>query len=464
MASAATRGDYREALIRQTRGLILVAAAAALGSLAVVDPRTAVAGMVVVVVGVICAIRADVALLLLVAVIPLESQYAALPVVGLTPTKAAGALCFLSFAFYTLRSRRRLVFDVSHGIVVSLLALALVSTLFAHEADPALSATLRYGGFVALYFVVSQFVGDFALQRRIAWTLCISASVASLIALESFFFDPGYVYRANLAYGDPNDVAFHLAATLPLAFWLLGQQRAWRPIVLGMITVISLATVFTYSRGALVGIGAGILFLMLTDRKRIPLLAAAGVVTIAAGSLIVRSSPETSLRFEDALRAKQQVASTNVDARLDAYSAAATLAADNPIVGIGPGNFSHHYREVAGFPPGVEHVTVVHNSYLDVASELGLIGLVLFVAYLALVFFRLTAVVRMGGRLGGYASALRISFVITLVAGFTISEQYSAPYWLIGGLATAQWLETRPAAVRAASNALRHRPAWTGSR
>jgi len=458
-AAVGGRFEDRRGLIRGLRGF-LIGGAVGFAVLAAYQPRAALIGLLVLTVGSFCAIRADFALLILIAVIPLESHFDAVPLIGMTPTKAAGALCFLSFGFYTLRSGLRLVFDASHALVLVLLALALVSTLHAQELTPALDATLRYASFVALYFVASQFIGDPALHRRIAWTLSISSSVAGLIALDYFFFSGGDVYRANLRYGDPNDLAFLLATTLPITLWLLRERWALRPLVLAMIVVISLATAFTYSRGALLGIGAGIAFLILTERKRIPLLVVAGVITVATGFVFVQSSPSTVLRVENALRAKEQIASYNVETRLQAWDAAVTLSVENPLVGIGPGNFFYHYGRVAGIPPGAEPIAVAHNSYLDVAAELGLAGLALFVAYLVLVFSRLTTAIRSGSGLPGFASALRVSFVITLVAGITISQQYSAPYWLIGGLATALWLESRVASGRAVSIGLRGAPGW----
>jgi O-antigen ligase len=439
-------------------GAVLVAVALGLSAIAAFQPKTALVGLLLLAIVFVCALRADVALLALVAVIPLEAQFVSVPFVGLTPTKAAGAVCFISFAFYALRSGFRLVFDMSHALVLLLLSLALVSTLQAENVSPALTTTMRYVSFVALYFVVSQFVGDHRLQRRIAWTLSISSAVAALIALNHFFFAPGYVYRANLEYGDPNQLAFTLAATLPLTFWLLRERWALRPAVLGMIVVISLAITFTYSRSALVAVGAGIVFLMFTDRKRIPLLAGAALVTVVIGLAFVRSSPSTVFRVEEGLRAKEKVASTNVDTRLTAWSAAVTLALDHPLLGIGPGNFFYHYADVTGTPSGAEPLRVVHNAYLDIASELGLIGLILFLVYLAMVFARLTSAKRRGSGLPGYAAALRVSFVIACVGAITLSEQYSAPFWLIGGLATALWLESRVVSGRMESRFELRRP------
>jgi putative inorganic carbon (hco3(-)) transporter len=439
-------------------GSALLAGAAALAAYSAYHPETTLIAIVVFTILAICILRVDIALLVLVAVIPLESHYTNAPGLPLTVTKAAGVICFGSFALYVLITRRRLLLDYSHAIVLSILALAIISTLQAFQVQPALTTTMRYASFVALYFVVSQFVGDKSLQRRIVWTLSISATIAALIALEHFFFAPGYVYRANLAYGDPNQVAFMLATTLPLTFWLLRERWLVRPLVAAMIVVISLAIIFTYSRSALVALGAGIVWLMIIDRKRIPLLAAAGVATVLAGFFFVQSSPSNAFRVQEGLRAKEKVADYNVHTRLGAWDAAITLAIENPLVGIGPGNFAYHYGRITDTPPGAEPLGVVHNAYLDVAAELGLVGLGLFLTYLVLSFARLTTAHREGSGLPGFASAVQVSLVIAATGALTLSEQYSAQFWLLGGLATALWFEARRESVAPVSAAFRAAP------
>jgi putative inorganic carbon (hco3(-)) transporter len=442
-------------------GAALTAGAAALAGYSAFHPEQTLIAFVVCAALTICLLRVDIALLVLVAVIPLESHYTNAPGLPLTVTKAAGLLCFGSFALYVVITRRRLVLDYSHAIVLAILALAIVSTLQALQVQPALTTTMRYASFVALYFVVSQFVGDRSLQRRLVWTLSISASIAALIALEHFFFAPGYVYRANLRYGDPNEVAFMLATTLPLTFWLLRERWVLRVLAAGMIVVMSLAILFTYSRSALVALGAGMVWLGIIDRRRIPLLLAAIAVTVAAGFTFVQSSPSNVFRVEEALRAKEKVADYNVHTRLGAWDAAITLAIENPLVGIGPGNFAFHYGRVTDTPPGAEPLGVVHNAYLDIAAELGLVGLALFLAYLAISFGRLRTAHREGSGLPGFASALQVSLVIAATGALTLSEQYAAQFWFIGGLATALWFEKRVRAVEPVSAAFRRVPGWS---
>ena len=416
--------------------LALLLVATPIGLVAAVDPSRVVLAVVAALVVAVCVLRVDIALLLLVAATPLEAAFSISDNPLITVTKVTGALCFASFAIYAVISHRRLRFDRTHAIVFLILALALLSTLQAREFEPALSTTVRYASFVALYIVVSQLIGDYTLQRRLAWVLSISSAIAGVLAVQAFLDEASY--QATLAYGDPNDLAFTLATTLPLTIWLMRERWILRPVVAAMIGVISLSILLTYSRGALLGLAAGTLFLLATERRRVQIVLVGGLVSLLATMAFLQTNAE---RVEEGIQAKTKVASYNVDTRLEAWDAAVKLATDRPLLGVGPGNFRAHYGEVAGIPPGAEALGVVHNAYLDVAAELGVPALVLFLAYLVQVFIRMTLARRWENGLPGFASAVRLSFVVASFSAITLSEQYYAPFWLLGALGTALWAE-----------------------
>ncbi|MFN2471256.1 MAG: O-antigen ligase family protein [Gaiellaceae bacterium] len=419
---------------------ILVAALAAPVALLTVEKPThlllALAAAAVVVVSVA---RVEIALLLLVAAAPLEDAVRLSSNPQLTVTKLAGALCFASFALWALASGRRLSFDRTHAAVLLLLALALVSSLQAEEFGAATATAVRYASFVALYIVVSQFAGNHALQRRIAWVLSLAGGAAAMIALNEFL--SGNTTQSRPPYGDPNDHAYMLATTLPLTLWLLGERR-WRPVVLVLAAAMSASIALSFSRGALVGLAAALVWHVLTERRG-QMLLLGGVIVLAAGTtfLLVQANPE---QVQTGLRAKQKVATANVDTRVDAWRAATRLSLEHPILGVGPGNFRFHYLEETGRPAGTSNIGVVHNAYLDVAAELGLLGGILFLGYLAAVFARATAARRAGRGPPGMASALRTALVVAFVGALFLSEQYFAPFWLLGALATALWREGAP--------------------
>src|SRR5690242_11532404 len=163
---------------------MLAAAVVPLSALAAINPIVALVLFAGLVIGIVSILHAQVALLLLVASAPVEGAFLIGGSQTLTVTKLAGGLCFASFILYALTFRRRLLFDQTHVIVLGILAIAIFSTLQAEEIPSAITVTLRYASFVALYIVASQFVGDQPFQRRLAWVLSLSCTLAALIALN----------------------------------------------------------------------------------------------------------------------------------------------------------------------------------------------------------------------------------------------------------------------------------------
>jgi O-antigen ligase len=417
-------------------GILITVSVIPLAMLAALKPVAALLLFVGLAALAISAVHVQFAVLVLVASVPLEGAILINGSQTLTTTKLAGGLCFVSFMLYALTSRRRLLFDQSHVIVLGILALAIFSTLQAEEIPAAIAVTLRYLAFVALYFVASQFVADQPFQRRLAWVLAGAASLASVLSLYNFVH--GSTPLATLKFADPNDLAYVIATSLPLTFWLLRERWALRPIVFAMIAITSTTLLLTLSRGALVGVGAAVVWLLLTDRRAWRILLIGGLLVGIGLAYVVKQDPS---RVQTSFQAKKKVASYNVSTRLDAWNAAINLASAHPFLGVGPGNFKFKYPEVSDRPPGSFDVGVVHNTYLDLAAELGVGGMLLFFAYFAIVFARSTVAVRHGNGLPGYATAIRTSLVIAAVAGLFLSEQYYAPFWLFGGLATALWRE-----------------------
>ena len=82
---------------------------------------------------------------------------------------------------------------------------------------------------------------------------------------------------------------------------------------------------------------------------------------------------------------------------------------------------------------------VVHNTFLEIAAELGVPALCLFLGYIGLTLARLTAVVRRPQRLPGFAAALRAALIVAVVAGSFLSEQFFPPFWVLGAVAHGVW-------------------------
>jgi O-antigen ligase len=435
-AAARNRPDAIELL-----GLVALAGVAAVLVLGAVErPSLTLLLVVVGISATVFLLRTDLALLLVVAVAPVEGAFASGPG-GISVTKLTGALCFASFALTLARGRRQIVFEWGQALVLGILALALISTLQASETSAALTTTTRYASFAAIYLIVTQLGDDRVLQRRIAWTLAGSATVAAILGLNDYL--SGSQTLATLPHTNQNDFAFMLATTLPLMFVLLSGPRLLFPLVLAAIGLVSAAILLSLSRGALLGLAAGFVVFVLTDRRRWQLTLTAGALAAIATVLVINSNPQ---RFHEALILKGQVAQENISTRFGAWSAAGRLISDHPLLGVGPGNFQFYYNKLTGRPPGTFTLTVAHNALLDIGAELGLVAACLLAAYLVLAFARLSSSITAGYGDPAFVRALRISLTIAIVSAMFLSEQYFLPFWLVGGLASAIWVRERHAA------------------
>jgi putative inorganic carbon (HCO3(-)) transporter len=427
----AARADGRELAAL----LALAAAAAALAAGALERPMLALMVVFGGAAVLLLLLRTDLALLLVVATAPVEGAFSSGPA-GISVTKLTGGLCFASFAFLLARGRQRFQLERGQAIVLGILALALLSTLQAQDASAALTTTSRYASFAIVYVIFTQLGHDRVLQRRIAWTLSTASTVAAVLGLQ--YYLSGKEPLATLLHAQQNDFAFMLATTLPFMIFLLTGPKALRPLVLAGIGVVSAATLLSLSRGALVGIAAGFLVFVITDRRRLRVTVTAGVLATIGALFIIHSNPQ---RFHQALLLKSQVAQENVSTRIGAWGAAARLTSDHPLLGVGPGNFQFYYNKLTGQPAGTFTLTVAHNALLDIGAEIGVVALFLLALYLALAFVRLTASLERGYGDPSFVRALRISLTIAIVSAMFLSEQYFLPFWLLGGLAAAIWVD-----------------------
>ena len=414
LEAAARRPDGPQAFM--LLGLAAVAAVLVAGSVAM--PRTTLLLAAAAVALAFLVTRVDLAIILVVATAPLEGAFASGPA-GVSLTKLAGYVCIAAFVLALVKERRRLVFEPGQAIVLGILGIAMLSTAWADDASVAITTTTRYASFAAIYVIITQFGHDRVLQRRIAWTLTVTCTIAAALGLNDYL--TGDAQLATLPHVQANDFAFILATSLPFMFFLLGGTRALRPLLLAAIALVSAALLLSLSRGAFLGLAAGFIVFVLTDRRRLQ-------VTL-----------------------KQNVAQENVSTRFGAWSAAARLASDHPLLGVGPGNFQFHYNELTGQPLGTLTLTVAHNALLDVAAELGLVAMALLALYLILAFVRLSSAIQLGYGDPGFVRALRISLTIAIVSAMFLSEQYFLPFWLIGGLAAAIWTQGQRRAAEGAS-------------
>jgi probable O-glycosylation ligase (exosortase A-associated) len=175
-----------------------------------------------------------------------------------------------------------------------------------------------------------------------------------------------------------NEIALALIMIIPLMRYLqLNSERWW--VRQGLTAAMGLSVVSilgSHSRGALVGIAAMLLFLVLKSRKKV--LFAIVLAVFLPFSLLVM--PQKWYDRMETIRDYKQDASAM--GRINAWGFAYNLARDRPIVGGGFETFTHSLFQI--YAPDPDNVKDAHSIFFEVLGEHGFPGLFL---YLLLGFF-----------------------------------------------------------------------------
>ena len=269
-------------------------------------------------------------------------------------------------------------------------------------------------------------------------------------AVGANLVEDGRVQGEGGLFGNPNDMALNLVAFLPLAIILmLGRQRPLVRLILAIGTpAIIAAIIFSRSRGGTLGLVAMLVVLLFQIRRVRPRVAVAVVaVTLFTIPLLPASFTQ---RMSSIIHPEEDVTGSR-EARKRLLREAYQAYLDHPVLGLGAGQF-HNYN-----PKEREEVWhEAHNAWLQVASELGTGGLVVFAAIVGSGFLaglqagrvvrrsrarkgrrsREPAEVRARfDRLHLYASAVLASLAGWLVAAMFASVAYYWTLYLVLGLA-----------------------------
>jgi len=239
-----------------------------------------------------------------------------------------------------------------------------------------------------------------------------------------------------------NIVGGALAMLLPfnLALFCFGSRRRSR-FLLGLSLLIIGATVLlTQSRGALVGLVVAFVAMAIWRSRWFVLLVPLGLIGLFLGSRYFGVQ-----QMADFLLISNTTSSAQ--GRIELWQRAIYMLQDFPYTGIGLGTFSRVAPILYPFfligPDTV--VPHAHNLFLQMGVDLGIPGLVAFIALLTA--FASTAVVTIrrarGTEFAPLAIGLFCGFVVYLIHGLldnvTFSTKPGTVIWAILGLTTALW-------------------------
>lgn len=241
--------------------------------------------------------------------------------------------------------------------------------------------------------------------------------------------------------GDPNYLAALLVPAIMLAGALAARRAPGQRILLALATIVlAIGLAATESRGGLIAAGVCSLVALLIWRGRRRLIAS--LIALAAGAVVTFfvAKPEAWHRIQE---------SNSGSGRIDIWKVAWRIVHSHPFFGVGLAQFpevSPHYV----LQPGalnyvdliIEKHIVVHNIYLQLWAEDGIVGLLLF---LGLVAISLAAGWRAARLFDAQAdiemSALARGAILALVgmltASFFLSNLEAGQLWILLALGPA---------------------------
>ena len=261
-------------------------------------------------------------------------------------------------------------------------AMTFVSYLSTPHGIWYLSHWLTYSSLLVFFFITLAVVDSLSRVRWVVLSAVGSIGLASAYVVRDWqvYHNIAADYRPGWIVGDPNYFTVDALLFTPVALLLLQQKepRWQRLFCLGSLAITLAAVLFSASRGGFLGLVAACLFFLLKSRQRVRnfILVA---LTIAVLSLPMQISPMQRILHpthsdEDA----QHV-------RLAVWSGGLKMIEDHPIFGVGLDRYqvsTRTYVDFSKIPVGETGVRVAHNSYLEIAAELGLPALLVFLGIL----------------------------------------------------------------------------------
>ncbi|MCL4499023.1 MAG: O-antigen ligase family protein [Chloroflexi bacterium] len=302
--------------------------------------------------------------------------------------------------------------------------------------------------FYLLYFVVVQAEFDRAKLRKFVLGLLGFALLLTLFGLGQKFAGlktPTMVDIRETTIGgrivstlaNPNNFGGFLLFFVPMAVALLIERTdAWVRVFAGAASLLMMvALIFTYSRGAWLGLGAAFIVLAVLLDKRIVLGIA---VALAAVFLFV---PSVIDRLSFAL-SSGYIKSSAEAGRLLYWAKAIQIMETNPLFGVGPGRFGGAVAAIFGTPANAlvgmapNYQLWVDSQVFQIMGELGLLGIAAYF-WVAVTFAR-NAIAFAKSELDPFWRAYSIGAVAAIVGimvqgvfvGVWETQQLAAFFWL----------------------------------
>jgi O-antigen ligase len=303
---------------------------------------------------------------------------------------------------------------------------------------------VTYSGIAVYLLLTLASIRSRADVRRLMLMHVIGATIFCLFVLRFTVGSSGRL--TNLPSYDPNDFAMLLVCSIPLAvYFMQARSKLLARLLVGLALILFVVIlVRTGSRGGFLGFIAALVYLLFRF-KGIPVRIRVAAITVGLVTLSLAGTDKYWELMGTLKNPEEDYNFTKAGGRWQIWQRGVGYLAQHPVTGGGLNNFgaAEGWSDMnrARTKEGKGWIAAApHNSFLQAATELGILG---FGFFIALLFVSLRACSSRAPPRAtpeekdeqAMARALAGALVGYVVAGFFLSQAYSAYLYSLLGLA-----------------------------
>ena len=451
--------------------------------------------------GVLVSLRPDAATILVLAIIYSNAAVVAVRFHGVPDFAAAvlPAALIVPLGHHVLVRRQPIVLTSTAPWLAMLLVVQLLSAYASQDVPASATEVMTFvTEGLGLFLLLVNVIRTPAMLRAATWTiLVVGAALGALSVYQQLTgsFTNNYLGFAQIKdaaggfftgvetlvgrarqpdltgpIGDQNFYAQFMLMLIPIGVARTVAERGLLLKVLAMVAtaLVGLGVLLTFSRGAAIAgviIFIGMIVLRLIHPRAILVAIVAVVLALVAfpqyATRVATLDVFTAIFSDDSVI---DTADASLRSRATENIAAALVFIDHPLLGVGPGQFPTYYGRYAN-EIGLEVQATnrqAHTLYFGIGAELGVGGLIAFLAALGMTIrelFRSRKLPNAPPELVATCIGLILALAAFMLTGLFLHLAFARYLWTIVAIAAAAAVITRDAARRASAPEAASRPA-----
>jgi O-antigen ligase len=366
--------------------------------------------------------------------------------IAIHPGDIAAGLSIISYIIWGKKNKNVLLYP-EFKLFIAFFIVAVISTPFGfypgRSVDFLINFFLKVGIF--LYLLAQQLTSEERINGMLN-TLVFSGIVMALATIATM--QQGIRASIGSTY-DPNDMALLMVVTLPIALTqaLSTKKVMWKAVCFAGAVGCLIALIATQSRGGFLGllvVGSFIIFSRMPGLPKKKIVFASVVLAIF---FVIKIGAEYQERISSIFN---DVSSLRAGSkRMLVWKRSFVIASDYPLLGVGPNCYNvayGYYLENEKFVGELSPVydewaaykwSTAHNSFLLILVEMGVIGLIIFIAFIIKAFKNFSLIKKailkekINKNIILISSGAKISLIGFLTCAFFLSQTYNSFLFLL---------------------------------